>query len=309
MKARTYREPSPAIASLNGRCSAALFHGDCKKLLQKMPDRSVDLVVTSPPYCMGKAYERSDSFEEFVRAHERILPEIVRITKDGGSICWQVGYHVSSGVVMPLDFAVFQILCRLPGITLRNRIVWSFGHGLHSTHAFSGRHEMVLWFTKGSAYHFDLDAVRVPQKYPGKRHYKGPKKGLFSCNPRGKNPGNVWEIPNVKRNHVEKLDHPCQFPVALAERLVLALCPSGGIVFDPYSGTATTGVAAVLNGRRFLGSEIQQKYVQIGQERLVAAINRTVQFRPISKPIAQPNTGHSVARVPVRPIFYHDKAI
>ena len=71
-------------------------------------------------------------------------------------------------------------------LILRNRIIWTFGHGLNSTQRFSGRHEMILWFTKGEQYCFNLDCIRVPQKYPGKRYYKGEHKGELSGNPYGK---------------------------------------------------------------------------------------------------------------------------
>src|ERR1041384_3300304 len=92
-----------------------------------------------------------------------------------------------------------------------------------------------LRYSKGRRYRFDLNAVRVPQKYPGKKHYKGPKKGKLSGNPKGKNPSDVWEIPNVKSRHVEKTKHPCQFPVALVQRLVRALTLPGSLVVDPFS--------------------------------------------------------------------------
>jgi adenine-specific DNA-methyltransferase len=247
---------------------------------------------------MGKEYEKSNSVADFITAHNTILPEIARITRRGGSICWQVGYHIANLAAYPLDYAVFAILNKIPGITLRNRIIWTFGHGLHGTSRFSGRHETVLWFTKGSDYHFDLDAVRVPQKYPGKRHYKGPLKGQFSGNPRGKNPGDVWEIPNVKGNHIEKLDHPCQFPVGLAERLVRALCPKDGVVFDPFMGSSSTGVGATINRRRFLGAEINGKYEKLAHARLLKAHRGTVPFRPAERPLYVPSAGENVARRP-----------
>lgn len=247
---------------------------------------------------MGKEYENSHSVEDFLTAHAQILLEIIRVTREGGSICWQVGYHVEDQQCRPLDYFVFDIMRNHKEVTLRNRIVWSFGHGLHSSKRFSGRHETVLWFTKGDSYHFDLDAVRVPQKYPGKRHYKGPHKGKISGNPKGKNPSDVWEIPNVKANHVEKLGHPCQFPVGLAERLVRALCPKGEIVFDPFMGSSSTGVAAILNERRFLGAEINREYTSLACERLTMAYAGTVPFRPANQPIHVPTQREAVARRP-----------
>ena len=280
--------------------TATLFNGDSLELLPALPDASVDLTITSPPYCMGKEYESSNSsIEDFVLAHEKILPEVFRATKEGGSICWQVGYHVKNGAVTPLDFLVMDVVRRLvPDLTLRNRVVWTFGHGLHCSNRFSGRHETILWFTKGKKYHFDLDAVRVPQKYPGKKSNRGPKRGEFSGNPLGKNPSDIWDIPNVKANHVEKTEHPCQFPVALAQRLVKALCPQDGMVLDPFSGVASTGVAAVLEGRRFIGGELFEKYVKVGNARLLEAESGVARIRPSDRDIYVPSSNESVAQRP-----------
>lgn len=243
-------------------------------------------------------YERAKTVRDFFEAHRRILPRIMRVVKPGGSICWQVGYHVSKAAAYPLDYAIFSLLERNREVSLRNRIIWSFGHGLHTTKRFSGRHETILWYTKGEDYFFDLDAVRVPQKYPGKRHYKGPSKGEFSGNPLGKNPGDVWDIPNVKGNHIEKVDHPCQFPVALVQRLVRSLCPVGGVVLDPYMGVASAGVAALAEGRRFVGSELDGKYFDIASKRLAAASNGRANFRPIERPILKPDPRSEVATMP-----------
>src|ERR1700735_5647699 len=170
-KLRVYNSVGRAIRAWRDRVPTVIFNGDCMDLLRSMPDSSVTLTISSPPYCMGKEYETSNSVDDFVAAHVRILPEIVRVTRGGGSICWQVGYHVENGRCSPLDYLVFDIMRGQKEVSLRNRIIWTFGHGLHGTRRFSGRHETILWFTKGNSHHyFDLDAVRVPQKYPGKRH-------------------------------------------------------------------------------------------------------------------------------------------
>ncbi|MBC9114608.1 DNA-methyltransferase [Stenotrophomonas maltophilia] len=279
--------------------SAAIYEGACERLFQKLPDECVDLVITSPPYGMGKAYEsRSSGISDFVLNHQRILPEVCRLLKPGGSLCWQVGLHVQNGVSTPLDYLVYEIMRDVPEMRLRNRIAWTFGHGLHCRTRFSGRHETVLWFTKGDNYSFDLDAVRIPQKYPGKRHASGPSKGLPSGNPNGKNPGDVWEIPNVNSNHVEKTGHPCQFPVALVQRFIRALTKPGDLVFDPFCGVASTGVAAVVEGRRFVGAEVESDYVHVGLDRLRDARDGKAKFRPAEKAIHSPSPTSAVGRRP-----------
>lgn len=271
---------------------------DALKFLSKLDTGSVDLIISSPPYCMGKAYEDSTNTDDFLDMHDRLAPLLARVLKDGGSLCWQVGHHVHNGVVTPLDALVYMIFSKQKDLFLRNRIVWTFAHGVHANRRFSGRHETVLWFTKGSDYVFDLDAVRVPQKYPGKRHYKGPKKGEYSGNPLGKNPSDVWEIPNVKANHVEKTDHPCQFPVALPQRLVRALTTKDAVVCDPFLGSGSSAVAACLEGRNFIGCEIQPEYVAIARKRVANAKTKNPRVRPASKPIFVPTNTLAVATRP-----------
>lgn len=276
-----------------------IFVGDCLKLLKKIPNRSIDLIVSSPPYFMGKEYDRSLSVDDFKAAHKLMAPEFARILKPGGSLCWQVGFHVQNKTVLPLEYPVYDIFSAEQELVLRNRIVWTFEHGVHCSERFSGRHETVLWFTKGDKYNFNLDAVRVPQKYPGKKHYKGPRKGEFSGNPLGKNPGDVWNIPNVKANHIEKTLHPCQFPVALVQRLVRALTKKNGLVFDPFCGVASAGVAATIEGRRFLGSELESKYASVGYRRLLAAAEDEIKYRPLEKPVYEPTGREAVAQRPL----------
>jgi adenine-specific DNA-methyltransferase len=232
--------------------------------------------------------------------HERLAPLLTRALKTGGSLCWQIGHHVSKGVVTPLDALVYSIFSKQPHLVLRNRIIWTFAHGVHANRRFSGRHETILWFTKGDNYSFNLDAVRVPQKYPGKRHYKGPKKGKFSGNPLGKNPSDVWDIPNVKANHIEKVDHPCQFPVALVQRLIRALAPDNGLVVDPFLGSGSTAVASVVEGRQFSGCDAHGGYVQIARARIAKAKKSDKHFRPIDQPIHVPAATDAVAKLPPR---------
>ncbi|KMY68633.1 DNA methyltransferase [Desulfocarbo indianensis] len=274
-----------------------LFPGDCLALLADMPDGVADLVVTSPPYNLGKEYEKKLDLDIYVSQQKTIIGECVRILKPTGSICWQVGNYVDKGSILPLDILLYPIFHEL-GLQLRNRIIWHFEHGLHCTRRFSGRYETILWFTKSDDYFFDIDPVRVPQKYPGKKYFKGPKAGQYSCNPKGKNPGDLWVIPNVKHNHVEKTIHPCQFPVELIERLVLSMTPKHGLVFDPFMGVGSSAVAALINGRRAAGAEIYPEYLQVARERLTLAGQGLLRTRPMTQPVFDPDNGGSVAKNP-----------
>jgi adenine-specific DNA-methyltransferase len=268
---------------------------DNLEFMHNLPDRSIDLIVTSPPYNIGKKYEKRTSLDRYIAEQTATIAECVRLLSDRGSICWQVGNHVTSdGEVVPLDILLYPLF-KNHNLRLRNRIVWHFEHGLHCTKRFSGRHEAILWFTRGDDYVFNLDPVRVPAKYPGKKHYKGPKVGQLSGNPLGKNPGDLWVIPNVKSNHVEKTEHPCQFPVELVERFVLSMTEEGGRVLDPYMGVGSTIVAALKHDRFGLGCDIDQAYVDIAWDRIRALRSGTLKTRPMNKPVydpALPRGGH-----------------
>ena len=166
--------------------------------------------------------------------------------------------------------------------------MWHFEHGLHCTKRLSGRYETINWFTKGPDYTFNLNPIRVPSKYPGKRHFKGPNIGRFSGNPKGKNPSDVWIFPNVKSNHVEKTIHPCQFPVELVERLILSMTEPGDAVFDPYMGVGTTVVGALMHDRQGYGCDVVSEYVDIAWERVRALQSGTLRTRPMGKPVYDP---------------------
>jgi len=264
-----------------------VYHGDCLQLLKNIPDESVQLIVTSPPYNIGKEYEKKLKIGTYLEQQASVIGECVRILSRRGSVCWQVGNYVDSGCIIPLDTVLYPIFTKL-GLKMRNRIVWHFEHGLHCSKRFSGRYETISWFTKSNDYVFNLDPVRVPQKYPGKKHFKGPKAGKYSCNPLGKNPGDLWVIPNVKSNHVEKTIHPCQFPVELIERLVLSMTRRDDWVFDPFLGTGTTVIAAIRHKRRGAGAEIVGKYVDLARQRIMKEMAGTLRTRPMHKPVYDP---------------------
>ena len=266
------------------RCS------DWRDLLSQLPPDSLDLTVTSPPYFLGKSYDTSRDLQDFQQEQRSLIPRVISSTRIGGNICWQVGYHVSRHAgLTPLDFLVHSIFSEFPNVKLRNRIVWAFGSGPHGRRRLSGRHEVVLWYSKGDDYYFNLDSIRMPQKYPGKRHHKGDKRGKFSGNPLGKNPGDVWSIPNIKAASVEKTVHPCQFPIGLVQGLVMALSPPRGLVLDPYLGSGSTAIAAVLEQRRFVGAEIDTGFHRLAIQRVRAALDGTLRYRPYGKPIEPPS--------------------
>lgn len=288
-------------------------HQDALKFMQGLDDESVKLIITSPPYNIGKEYEAKTKIEKYLDNMTPIIQEMTRVLSADGSICWQVGNYVENGEVFPLDIYFYPIFKEF-GMKLRNRVIWHFGHGLHCKNRFSGRYETILWFTKTDTYTFNLDAVRIPSKYPGKRYYKGDKKGQISGNKLGKNPEDVWEltmdrlyddwdcmvwdIPNVKSNHPEKEDHPCQFPVELVERCVLALTNKNDIVYDPFAGVGSSLIGALKNNRQAFGTELEQKYVNIGLDRIERLKNDMLRTRPIYQEIYKPSGKEIVATIP-----------
>ena len=262
--------------------------------MERLPNGRMKLIVTSPPYNIGKDYEARSPLEDYLAVQERVISECVRVLHAQGSLCWQVGNYVDHGEVIPLDAVLYPVF-RAHGLKLRNRIVWHFGHGLHCTKRLSGRYETINWWTKSDDYTWNLDAIRVPSKYPGKRHFKGPNAGKLSGNPKGKNPSDVWEFPNVKNNHPEKTIHPCQFPVELVERLVLSMTNEGEAVFDPYMGVGSSAVAALMHRRVAYGCDLVPEYVDVARERVRQLHAGTLKTRRMGKPVydpALPNGGH-----------------
>lgn len=304
-----FEKPKEIASRFDPTADIILYNGDTNELIDNIPDNYVKLIITSPPYNLGKAYENQVSIEKYLETQAQTISKLYRILRSDGSICWQVGNFVQDGEVFPLDIFYYRIFKEL-GLFLRNRIIWHFGHGLHASKRFSGRYETILWFTKSDEYTFNLDPVRIPSKYPGKRHYKGPNKGKPSGNPKGKNPSDVWdilaqeweecfwEIPNVKSNHPEKTGHPCQFPVELVERCVLALTNENDWVFDPYAGVGSSIIAATKRNRRAIGSEQESEYVEIAHERLNSFFNGTLKLRPLGKPVHTPTGKEKVAQPP-----------
>lgn len=286
-----------------------LTEGDTLEVLKNLPNSAFKLIVSSPPYNIGKEYEKQVELKNYLEWQTEIIKELSRVVTTDGSIVWQVGNFIDDGEVYPLDIYFYPIFKSL-GFQLRNRIVWHFDHGLHAKKRFSGRYEVLLWFTKTKDYTFNLDSVRVPSKYPGKLHYKGDKKGQPSGNPLGKNPSDYWkiiseewddgiiDIPNVKSNHPEKTAHPCQFPIELIERCVLALTNEDDWVLDPFGGVGSSLIAAIKNNRKGMSIDRDSDYISITKKRIDDFQNGILKIRPLGKPVYKPTGKEKVAQTP-----------
>lgn len=292
-----------------------IIHGDSFKVLDRIENETIQLAVTSPPYNIGKEYERDSkmSLDEYVDWLTPIIEKLCQKISQDGHVCWQVGNYVNNGEVYPLDYYFYSIF-KDCGLKLRNRIIWHFNFGLHANKRFSGRYETLLWFSKSDDYKFNLDPVRIAQLYPGKRHSssKGVKAGQPSGNPLGKNPSDfwtfsseaafdqdvLWSLPNVKANHPEKTPHPCQFPSELAERCVLAFTDKGDTVLDPFVGAGTSVIAALRHGRTGVGIDRDKAYVKLAKSRIKAFEKGSLTLRPSGKPIRKPKAGEKVSEIP-----------
>ena len=304
-----FRKNIEIINEFNPEGRIVLGLSDTLEFLKTIPDSTISLIVTSPPYNLGKVYEKKINIEEYLFQQRAVIGELVRVLRDDGSLCWEVGNYINKSEVFPLDIYYYPIF-KEHNMKLRNRIIWHFGHGLHASKRFSGRYETILWFSKSDTYKFNLDSVRVPSKYPGKRHFKGKLKGKPSCNPLGKNPSDIWDvinddweneiwnIPNVKSNHPEKTIHPCQFPVELVERCVLALTNENDWVLDPYAGVGSALIAAIKNNRKAAGCDKEESYVEITKKRIADYFAGDLRIRPVGKPVFTPTGKEKVSQIP-----------
>lgn len=296
MTEESLMQESPKNSNVNSskNIGAIVECVDNLEFMTKFPSGHFKLIVTSPPYNLGKEYESRTPLDDYLKQQEKVITECVRVLHPQGSLCWQVGNYVWKGEIIPLDTVLYPIL-RQHQLKLRNRIVWHFGHGLHCTRRLSGRYETINWWTLEDNYTWHLDPIRIPAKYPKKRYFKGPNKGKLSGNPKGKNPSDVWEFPNVKSNHPEKTLHPCQFPVELVERLILSMTDEGDAILDPFMGVGSSIIAALKHGRTGYGCDIVPEYVAITRQRIKSWEKGELRTRPMGKPIYNPklpNGGH-----------------
>ena len=228
-----------------------LLTGDAVELLKTFPDDSVDLVCTDPPYNLGKNYGNNidwkqwHEYEEFTRSW---LKETKRILQPTGSLYVFMGIRFISQLFLILQEMNFH---------LNGWITWHYTQGMGRIKGFSPRHEDILYFKKSDKYTFNLDDIRIPQKFYRKRN-----------NMKGANPGDVWQFSHLHYSNPERLDHPTQKPEALMKRIILASSNENDLVLDPFVGSGTTCVAAKMLGRKWIGIDVNPGYIEISRERL-----------------------------------------
>lgn len=226
--------------------------GDCLSELKSINDNSVDLIIADPPCNVGKDYgNNSDKqdFEEYIEFTRNWLAECRRILKSSGTIYVFIGFRYIS--------YLYQIMEKELGLNFINWISWHYTQGIGKTKGFSPRHDDILMFSKSENYKFNLDAIRIPQKYYRKIN-----------NMRGANPGDVWEISHIHYCQKGRQPHPTQKPEALIERMVLASSDEGDLVVDPFSGSGTTLRVCQQLNREAIGIEVNEQFVEQTKERL-----------------------------------------
>jgi site-specific DNA-methyltransferase (adenine-specific) len=253
--------------------------------IDKIPDGSVDLIVTDPPYCLGKDYGNdSDKLdpEKYLEWSKQWINAAIPKLKPNGCLYIFLTWRYSP-----------EIFCYLKKkLTMLNEIIWdrrvpSMGG---STRRFSSVHDNIGFFAKAKDYHFDIDAIRIPydeetKKARSRSIFVG-KKWLEV----GYNPKDVWSISRLHAIHAEREDHPTQKPLEIIERMIKASCPVNGIVFDPFMGSGTTAVAAHRLKRHFIGFEINPDYCEVIRQRLAEEGSFNLETAPVANGKPKPST-------------------
>lgn len=250
-----------------------LYCVDSMKAQKKLPSELFGLVITSPPYNIGKEYEKIMTIDDYILWTKKWTRETCRLIKSNGSLLLNLGYVSveSRGHAVPLPYLLWD---EIP-LFFNQEIVWNYSAGVACKNYLSPRNEKILWYVKDKDdYIFNLDEIRDKNvKYPNSK-----KHGKLRVNTLGKNPSDVWEIAKVttgqNRSSIERTAHPCQFPTDLIDRLVLGFSEKNGIVFDPFVGSGTTIESCIRHGRFCVGFEIRKDYCEIAKNRIKKYYNQ-----------------------------------
>ena len=243
-----------------------LLNRDFLTDVANLPDASIDLILADPPYGLGKDYGNDSdmrSGDDFIAWTRSWLELAIPKLKPSGSL-----YIFCTWQYAPEIFSFLKTR-----LTMVNEIIWdrrvpSMGG---TTRRFTSVHDNIGFFAVSKDYYFDLDPVRIPYDAVTK---KARSRKLFEGSKwleQGYNPKDVWSVSRLHRQHAERVDHPTQKPLEIVERMVLASCPPGGRVLDPFMGSGTTAVACARQKREFVGYEINESYCAIARERVSAA--------------------------------------
>lgn len=244
-----------------------LFNADMLSSLENIKAKLIDLTVTSPPYNIGKEYEKVRPINEYVAWSKKWIGQVYKVTKKNGAFVLNLGYISieRKGHAVPLPY----LLWNKTKFYLNQEIVWNYGAGVAASKYLSPRNEKLLWYVKDmNNYTFNLDEIRDPDiKYPNQK-----KNGKIRVNSIGKNPSDVWMVAKVTsgkdRASSERTPHPAQFPVDLIERAIKGFSNPGDIIMDPFMGSGTVAEVALANRRKVIGFEVNSNYCELIRERV-----------------------------------------
>ncbi len=239
----------------------AIYNCDCLEAMKKLPEKLINLTVTSPPYNIGKEYENILSLKEYLNWCEKWISQVYHITVADGAFWLNLGYLSIPGraKAVPIPYLLWD---KIPFFLIQE-VVWNYGAGVAGKKFLSPRNEKFLWYAKDeNNYVFNLDDIRDPNvEYPNQR-----KNGKLRCNTIGKNPSDVWQIAKVtsgkNRASPERSPHPAQFPRDLVDRIIKGFSNEGDLILDPFIGSGTTAEAALIYNRYVIGFEINENYCE-----------------------------------------------
>jgi len=245
----------------------AVYNCDCLEAMKKLPEKLINLTVTSPPYNIGKEYEKILSLKEYLNWCEKWISQVYHITVADGAFWLNLGYLSIPGraKAVPIPYLLWD---KIPFFLIQE-VVWNYGAGVAGKKFLSPRNEKFLWYAKDeNNYVFNLDDIRDPNvEYPNQR-----KNGKLRCNTIGKNPSDVWQIAKVtsgkNRASPERSPHPAQFPRDLVDRIIKGFSNEGDLILDPFIGSGTTAEAALIHNRYVIGFEINENYCEYISYRL-----------------------------------------
>lgn len=257
--------------------SCLLFCADTLQAQKKIGGALFDAVITSPPYNIGKEYEQPMTVPEYVDWCAEWISDTSQLLKNTGALLLNLGYLEieGKGRAVPIPYLLWD---KIP-LYLNQEIVWNYSAGVACKKYLSPRNEKILWYVKDrDQYTFNLDPIRDKNvKYPNSK-----RNGKLRVNTLGKNPSDVWEIAKVttgkNRSSLERTPHPCQFPVDLIDRLILAFSNEGDVLCDPFMGSGTTMESSVRHGRYCVGFEIKKEYCEIAKTRIRNLSSRQLLF-------------------------------
>ncbi len=240
--------------------SHVILHGDCLELLHTLEDESVDLVITDPPFNIGKKYNiYQDQRDDYTSWCETWLEECVRTLKPGGAL-YLINYPENNALLLPYLDSV---------MTFRRWLVWNFPAWVTSPSNYTRSHYSILYHTKGEPAMFNREDILEPYKALSNSRIKRLiKKGFNLSNLTGRTPWDVFEHDIVRGGSKENTEHPCQIPEDLLEMFIRASSNEGDVVLDPFSGSFSTGVTAKKCGRASINIEMDEHYCEIGRKRL-----------------------------------------